>query len=130
MRPSCARRIVSGTSLSPGASLSGFVWPGIGFLDSIASRLRRQRIFNELIAPHRRGVYGAYYWLRLRFEQRQLIRSEHSERELTIFQVLLIGYVLIGSNHHVEVPTFGGIQQIAIHQSAPPQFRGYANTVV
>lgn len=57
------------------------------------------------------------------FEGRSVIRPKLEDRDGAAFQVLLMLKILVGDNQQVESGRLGAIEEIAIADAAPANFR-------
>ena len=85
-----------------------------GLHSTIVSALRRQRHFDELIAPRRCRVDFSRYRRFVATHHGPDIGAEHNQSEFPAGQILLIPDVLIGRNHHVEPRFFRCFEKLAV----------------
>ena len=56
------------------------------------------------------------------FENANMIRTQHYQRQLAAFQILLIFEAFIGCDHNVKPVIFSGLQKIAVSEARPTLF--------
>ncbi len=56
------------------------------------------------------------------FENADMIRTQHYQRQLAAFQILLIFEALVGRDHDVKPVIFSGFQKIAVGKPRPALF--------